>query len=1113
MKKNNNKIRANHRWQVLLSGCLMLISLSPLEVFGQVKLQEIKENIPTYTIEAPNPMPRFYEGKSHQGVQRRIYPYPYDDGLTTNKQDKDYPMIHIENEFIDLAVSPQLGGRIYYANDKTNNYNYLYRNNVVKPSLIGMTGNWISGSLAWGYPHHHGPNTVESMDYKIEEKADGSKTVWINTTDRRHRMNILVGYTIYPNSSIIEMTIHPRNRTAISNSFLFWANPAVHCDSAYQVIFPPSVQYVTFHGKRDMTAWPIADSRFNNYDFTGMDLSWWKNTHVPSSFFSWDPREDYFGGYDHKKEAGTVWVGNHYVSPGMKYWADGNNANGLKTNEGLTDNDGRYIELMAGFYTDNQPDYSWLQPYETKSGSMIWFPVRELGGLKYANRNGAMNYKLTGQSIEVRLNATSSRKNAKFVLSARGKELFTETINISPAEPRKINFQLPDDVKEDELHIALLDESNKEIVSYRPIEHHPPLYAKPEPMNALIAPEKMKSVEELYLAGLRLNQFYNASVDPMPYYMEALKRDSGDYRVNTQLGILSIKNNDWVSAEKFLRTAVDRITSNYTRPKDGEALYYLGITLRALDKMDEAYDCLYRASWSLAWHTASYYQLAEIDCQRSDFETALDHLNRSISTNTENLRALNLKAIVLSKLKYSDEAKQLLQAILDSSKINHMALNELYNLNLKAGNNDLVKVNLDELSALMRDDVQSYLELATEYSNCGFYKEAIDLLSRLEKKKNDFPMLYYYLGYYWAQLNDQSKAISYYRIANKMPYEYCFPFRSEEIIILRHAMQMNPGDAKAPYYLGNLLYELLPKQAIIEWEKSSKLDNSFYIVHRNLGLAYKEVEKDYSKALTSMKRAITCNNQDPRLLFELDVLNDLNKVSPKEKYEFLKNNFAIAKKRSETILRMATRSVEYGKYDEALGILTNNHIIESEGAREMQDDYLNSYTLMAMESISKLKYDKALKDIESALNYPIGLYGRSRYAQLYYLAGVVYQKKGDMLKANDYFRKTIEVNTERDSDREYDYYKGMALTALNNGSEAKPMFQKMLDSLNKEGNNFFTQFEGGTQNMDAQRAADHYLAGLAYKGLGDKKKAADEFRRALILNPSHIWSKIHLNTL
>jgi len=865
--------------------------------FGQLKVQEETITIPTYKIEKPNPMPRFYEGKSHQGVQRRVYPYPMDDNLTNNKADQDYSIIHVENEYIDLGIIPELGGRIYYAVDKTNNYNWFYHNHVVKPSLIGMVGNWISGSMAWGYPHHHGPNTVEPMDYKIEENANGSKTIWVSNTDERHRMSILVGYTIYPNSSIVEMSIHPMNRTAMTNSFLFWANPAVHADSSYQVIFPPSVQYVTFHGKRDMTTWPIADSRFNNYEYTGMDLSWWKNTHVPSSFFSWDPREDYFGGYDHSKEAGTVWVGNHHVSPGMKYWADGNNPTGLKINKGLTDSDGRYIELMAGFYTDNQPDYSWLQPYESKSGTMIWFPIRELDGLKYANRNGALNLEITkDQMIKVRMNSTSPNKQAKVVLKSKGQLLLEKTISISPAEPFKIDVPLPAGMLEDDLDIALYDADGNTLLSYKPSEHHPPKYSKPEPLKALAAPEDMKSVEELYLAGLRLNQFYNASVDPMPYYKEALKRDPGNYRVNTQLGIISITNYNWEEAEKYLRIAVDRITSNYTKPKDGEGLYYLGVALRAQRKTDEAYDYFYKATWSSAWHTASYYQLAEIDCQRGDFETALDHLNRSISTNTDNLKALNLKTIVLRKLKNQEASKAQVLLTLNLNKIDHQALNELFLNDSETGKTEQASADLKEFTTIMRDNVQSYLELATDYENCGFFPEAIDLLARLEKTGNNFPMLYYYLGYYWSKQGDRNKALTYFQSASKMPTTYCFPFRAEEIEILRNAIQLNPNDSYAPYYLGNLFYEHQPEQAIIEWEKSRKLNDSFYIVHRNLGLAYKEAQKDNVKALASMEKAAACNSNDPRLLFEVDVLNELNRVSPQKKYEFLKQNFETAKK-------------------------------------------------------------------------------------------------------------------------------------------------------------------------------------------------------------------------
>jgi tetratricopeptide (TPR) repeat protein len=376
-------------------------------------------------------------------------------------------------------------------------------------------------------------------------------------------------------------------------------------------------------------------------------------------------------------------------------------------------------------------------------------------------------------------------------------------------------------------------------------------------------------------------------------------------------------------------------------------------------------------------------------------------------------------------------------------------------------------------------------------------------------------MIYYYLGYFNAKMGDQNKALAYYQKANKMPSTYCFPFRAEEILILEHAMQLNPTDARAPYYLGDLLFEHQPDKAISLWEKSSQLDNTFYIVHRNLGLAYRDIQKDYTKALASMNKASACNSDDPRLLVEVDGLNELNKVSAQKKYEFLKSRSETAKKRSDALLRLATRTVEYGRFDEAITILTTNNIRESEGARELQSAYLNAYTLRGLESLKKGKFDKALKDVETAKNYPGSIAGRARSAQFDYLLGMIYKKTGKSTLAADLFKKTLDINISRaGADREYLYYQGLALKETGKSEESQKLFQKMLDDvLNKEGDNtFFTQFEGG-QTAETRIALNHYLAGLAYEGLGDKVKAKAEFSETLKINPGHIWSKVHMESL
>jgi tetratricopeptide (TPR) repeat protein len=1067
--------------------------------------------IPTYLVDPPNPMPRFYEGRTQQGVQRRIYPYPMNDQLTRNKEDRPYHIVYMENEYLKIGVMPGMGGRIFSAVDKTNDYKFFYEQHVIKPSLIGMVGYWISGSNAWAFPHHHGPSTVKPMDYRILENPDGSKTLWIANTDQRHRMRILVGFTVFPNSSLVEMSIRPMNRTPLVNSILFWANPSVHVDENYQVIFPPSVEYATQHAKREMTTWPISEGRYNRFDYEGVDISWWKNIGVPSSFFSWNPQEDYFGGYDHGKKAGTVWVGNHYICPGMKFWAWGNNPGGDRANEGLTDDDGHYIEIMAGAYTDNQPDYSWLQPFERKTATMTWFPIRELGGLKYANRNGALNLEVSKDSKAlVRMNATRPFKQAKVVLKAGVKTLFEKVINISPSEPYAVDVPLPGKMTEDDLRISLLDAESNLLLDFEPARHKPAGEPMPEALKPPKPPEEIKTVEELYLTGLRLNQFYNASVDPYPYYEEALKRDPGDYRVNTQLGILYLKRKMWKEAEEKLRTAVNRITANYTRPKDAEALYYLGLALRAQDKDDEAYESLYRATWSSAWHTAGYYQLAEIDCRRGDFSQALEHLDRSITTNINNLKALNLKVVALRKLGRLDEAVHLADKIAEFDPLDHQSRNELFLLkSAKGSKSELLRNDLDRI---MRDEVQSYLELATDYSNCGLYDEAIDVLSRLEEKGSTFPMVYYYLGYFQSKKARIDKAKEYYNIASKMPDTYCFPFRAESIDVLRHASELNPTDARAPYYLGNLLYEHQPENAIAEWEKSRSLDDKFDIVHRNLSVAYKETQNNIPKALKSIEKAVDCFSDDPRLLFEIDELYEENKVSPEKRYALLKKNHKTAQRRTETLLREAICTIGVGKYDEALDILLNNYFPQFEGGIEMQTTYLNAYVLRGMERLKSEQYSEALDDFKAALDYPLERFGRTRKAQLYYLTGTVHEALGDRAEAKANYQKALDIAIERKRD-EYIYYHGLAMQKLGRDSDAKKIFDELLAETKKEsGSDFFRQFEGGPSG-DMRLAANHYRAGLAYKGLGDNKKAKAEFKKALKLDPGHLWSKVHLDSL
>ena len=124
------------------------------------------------------------------------------------------------------------------------------------------------------------------------------------------------------------------------------------------------------------------------------DLTWFGNIPVPTSYMILGSRQDFLGGYDHQAHAGMVHVANHHISPGKKQWTWGNQEFGYAWERNLTESDGPYVELMGGVYTDNQPDFSFLAPWETKEFSQFWYPIREIGVPVAANIKAALSLEI-----------------------------------------------------------------------------------------------------------------------------------------------------------------------------------------------------------------------------------------------------------------------------------------------------------------------------------------------------------------------------------------------------------------------------------------------------------------------------------------------------------------------------------------------------------------------------------------------------------------------------------------------------------------------------------------------------------------------------------------------
>jgi tetratricopeptide (TPR) repeat protein len=788
----------------------------------QVKCWSEKVTIPTYRIGEPDKNPMFLEKRVYQGSSGEVYPYPVIDRVFDEKEDQQYTAIFLENRYLKIMVLPEIGGRVQMALDKTNDYHFVYYNQVIKPALVGLTGPWISGGIEFNWPQHHRPTTFSPVDWRIETDSDRSKTIWCAEIEPKFRTKGMHGITLHPDCAYFEVNVQLYNRTSEPQTFLWWANPAVAVNDQYQSIFPPDVHAVMDHGKRDVSDFPIATGTYYKVDYApGIDISRYKNIPVPTSYMVYHSDYDFVGCYDHDRQAGMMHVANHHVVPGKKQWTWGCGDFGQSWDRQLTDEDGPYIELMCGAYTDNQPDFTWLQPGEEKSFRQVFMPYKQIGGAKNASRDAVINLEIDGTEATIGVYLTRPRQ-VQIALFDKERLIYLKEGDLGPETALVDTVQLMPETIPQTLTLRVMAKE-EELISFKPLPDGKPVI--PDPAMPAKPPQDIASVEELLLNGLHLEQYRHATYAPEPYYEEALHRDPGDSRCNNAMGMLLYRRGKFADAEPYFRRAIERLTSRNPNPYDGEPFYNLGLSLKMQGRFEEAFDTFYKATWSGALQDAAFFELARLASRAGRLEEALELAERALAGNGRFHKSRHLKAVLLRHLGRHDAAVATVDESLSIDKMEYGALWEQSLLT-----DDLAFAQITH----MKTDI--LIELALDYVHAGLFDDALALL---ESANDNQPMLKYTMGCIYEQNGKLEDAHDALQEAAELPADYCFPNRLEDVQSLTCAMHLNPGDPRAPYYLGNFWYaHRRYEDAIASWEVARGLDDQFATVHRNLALAY-----------------------------------------------------------------------------------------------------------------------------------------------------------------------------------------------------------------------------------------------------------------------------------
>ena len=1095
--------------------------------------------IPTYEVGKAEKAPMFLEKRVYQGSSGVVYPYPVIESIADKPTPREWKAVWLENEYIKVMVLPELGGRIQMAFDKIKQRHFVYYNHVIKPALVGLAGPWISGGIEFNWPQHHRPSTYMPVDCDIVENTDGSVTVWVNEMERMFHQKGMAGFTLRPGCAYLEIQGRVSNRTSLPQTFLWWANPAVEVNDEYQSVFPPDVNAVFDHGKRAVSSFPIATGTYYKMDYSaGVDISNYKNIKVPTSYMAVNSKYDFEGGYENDTKGGMLHVASHHFSPGKKQWTWGNGDFGRAWDRNLTDEYEDkgfrpYIELMAGVYTENQPDFSWLMPYEEKSFVQYFMPYRELGIVKQASKDFVFNIEETDGGVRIKVMATSKQEVCIKLRRRDGEtyyhkavaltpeKILDETVDVNVTPLSELQFTI---LSSNTSHPSLLLMWQAENDDIRPI---------PDAAEAALSPQDTKTNDQLYLTGLHLEQYRHATWSALDYYEEALRRDPNDVRCLNQMGVWYLRRGRFDKAEGYLRKAVKIWQKRNPNPYDSEAIFNLALCLKYLNHPQEAYELFWKSTWSKGWADAGYFEAACISVSQGRYADALDELNRSLIFNGCNHKARALKAAVLRiqqearqkgglQMGSSKELNERLSLIKESLQLDHFNYCIRYEQYLLTKDKDLLK----ELKQLLRKSSQNYDEMALDYIQAGLYDEAIDTWMIAEKEKAVSPMTYYYIGYAKAMQGHMDEAKTYFEKAETIKPDYCFPNRLEDIQALSAAKALNPDGAKAPYYLGCLYYDKRQYDVAIEnWELSAKLDPTFPTVWRNLALARFNKQGRQEEALDYMEKAFRLDMTDARMLMELDQLFKRLHHPHLERLDFLQKYPKLITKRDDLVLEEITLLNQTGYYEEAMQKLDAHQFHPWEGGEgKVPAQYKICRVELAKQAVANKEYEKAIGLLKECLEYPYHLgEGKLFGAQendFYYFLGIAYDALGEKVKAHQCWETATKGPQEpaaamyyNDAKPDKIFYQGLALLKLGRDDEAHGRFYRLI--------NYGKQhvFEHQTMDYFAVSLPDlliwddsldtkneihcKYMLALGYYGMGEKEKALKYLAEVEALDNNH----------
>lgn len=967
---------------------------------ANVSVFEEDLRIPTYRMGPANPNPVII---GYRGF--KPYPYIIRDELTEIKEDVAYKALILENEYLKVTVLPELGGRLYSAFDKRNGREFFYRNRVIKPQLVGLTGAWFAGGIEWNFPRGHRPSTMEPIEASCRANDDGSASIFVGEIDKISGLRFSVEIRLQPGKAYIEDTVAIHNPTDLPARYMFWSTSAEYETPDLELRYP--MKWMIDEHNRKKYPWPF-DRETGRHD-----LRWTKNTHGPTTIFGANVTKDYFGTYDRSQDYGVVHVANYREVPGKKMWAWGMDRFGRRWNELLTDDDGPYVELQSG-NPDNQNEFLVLEPHAGRTWKEYWFQAIETGPFTHAGLYGAMSWRLAGDrdgcTIDFRLRPNESLPGCVVRLLHGAEQVYSGRFDLDPN--RTTSFQarvalgvitagVLRIVLEDRHGLQLMAETIRGTGDALADISTPPRKEEDEPQGSLFHQAFQ-------------HEMFDRRREALALYDAVIATNADHTAARLRKAVIYLKMLDHGQAIGNLEAVLAK------EPHHNEALYYLGLARFRAGQREKAKDALYYVSPSSSHYGASALLLAVILLGEREYQTAEQHLRSALAVNPGDYMALIYLAYALRKQGLCVPAEGLLEALLVRDPLNYVARRErLFNLTEQGKNTTQA---LEEYRRTIRKDAHNVLTVAAIYQAVGDYAAALQVVE--DDNRDGHPLLSYHAGYYCQKLAQPQRAEALWRQAEEAAPDFVFPNHPETAVVLSDVIaRLGEKAVKARYFLG-LIYQTreLYEDTVGLWQECLRLGMRYSVLNRSLGYILWKIMGDTEKAQAILEEALGYEPANHEIYVYLNQIYRERGETEKRRrlLEIVEGSAPLTQTAARTLLNMYN---DFGRWDEAI------RLFEEFGFRIWEHDenpvlnltYLGAaaYGGRATARIQAGRYEEAIADLARILT--IAERDKDLWTQALYSTGVCHEKLGAFGEALACYRR-IAREAPAPGSKAHDYF-------------------------------------------------------------------------------------------